>query len=72
MGKIHNDMKLKLFEGVIDNADGKNFNNAPNESLSLHFKGETHARQTDIERKLEDAPWKDVSIFEYMKDLRIT
>jgi hypothetical protein len=35
--KIHNEFKLKLFEGIIDNINGEEGNNNPNESLDLNY-----------------------------------
>lgn len=52
--KMHTDLKLKLFEGVIDNND-RNQNNKRDESLSLNFDKE------NMQRGGEDQPWKDVS-----------
>ena len=39
--KIHNEFKLKLFEGIIDNINGDEVNNNPNESLDLNYAKET-------------------------------
>ena len=42
---LHNDFKLKLFEGIIDNMKGEN--NQINESLDLDFAKEKNLRQSN-------------------------
>lgn len=44
MGKIHNEFKLKLFEGIVDN---QNDGEPANESLDLNFANEKNLAQSN-------------------------
>ena len=60
--KMHTELKLKLFEGVVDNLD-RNTNNNPNESLSLNFDKENQQKGPYDKKEEEQTPWKDVIWF---------
>jgi len=54
--KIHNEFKLKLFDGVIDNLDDKP-NKADGASLTLNFE---HEKGTEQKQKPTEPVWNDV------------
>ena len=60
--KIHNELRVKLFEGVVDNLGEKKANNNPNESLSLNFEKEPTGKMNGQIKKTDDPNWKDVNI----------
>lgn len=58
--KIHNDLRNKLFEGVVDNLGDRNGQYHPNDSLSLNFEREVITKNNDYRKNSDEAPWKDV------------
>jgi len=58
--KIHNDLRNKLFEGVVDNLGDRNDQYRPNDSLSLNFEREAINKNNDYRKNSDDAAWKDL------------
>ena len=58
--KIHNDLRNKLFEGVVDNLGDRNDQYRPDNSLSLNFEREAITNNNNYRKNSDDAPWKDV------------
>lgn len=57
--KIHQEFKLKLFEGVTDNLDE---HDKVERSLTLNFAGENGAQR----EKVANTQWKDVITFIFL------
>jgi len=57
---MHTELRVKLFEGVVDNLGEKQANLHPNDSLSLNFGKEPAVKANGQNKMTEDPHWKDV------------
>lgn len=58
--KIHNDFKVKLFEGIIENGDEGQENRNRRDSLTLNFEQENVGKQSSQVKKEADPHWNEV------------
>jgi len=60
--KIHNEFKVKLFEGITEKQNNGKENNSRNKSLTLNFDKENPGKATPKPKKEGDVHWNDVNL----------
>jgi len=70
--KIHNEFKVKLFEGISDKPKNGKENNSRQHSLTLNFDKENPAKGTPKPKKDGDVHWNDLLHDSHMTPQRLT